>query len=175
VKRVECRQEELAVGERCQACGRGRWYRLPQGIEMGRDGKALLSAVRYAVEKLRCSAGGQGVTAPLPAGAGEEKYRARARAVLALGRYYLGGPWYRVAGYQALVGVPVPEATQGDQIEHVADGAYPVFKPWEEVAAPGAILYQDATGVRILSVIEETRQAEGRADPAAPSPPRTGM
>jgi hypothetical protein len=45
-QRVECRHEELAVGERCPACGRGRLYRLPPGIEMRLDGHALLSAVR---------------------------------------------------------------------------------------------------------------------------------
>jgi hypothetical protein len=33
VPTVECRHEELAVGERCPACGRGRLYRLPPGIE----------------------------------------------------------------------------------------------------------------------------------------------
>jgi transposase len=43
---VECRHEELAVGQRCPACGRGRLYRLPPGVEMRLDGHALLSAVR---------------------------------------------------------------------------------------------------------------------------------
>ena len=43
---VACRQEELAVGERCPACGRGSLYRLPPGIEMRLDGNALRSAVR---------------------------------------------------------------------------------------------------------------------------------
>jgi len=65
---------------------------------MRRDGHALLSAVRSELEKLRCSACGQVFTAPLPAEADAEKYRARARAVLALGRYYLGVPLYRLAG-----------------------------------------------------------------------------
>jgi transposase len=45
-QRVECRHEELAVGERCPACGRGRLYQLPPGVEMRLDGNALLSAVR---------------------------------------------------------------------------------------------------------------------------------
>ena len=62
------------------------------------EGHALLSAVRYELEKLRCSAGGQVFTAALPAEAGEEKYSARARAVLALGRYYLGVPLSRLEG-----------------------------------------------------------------------------
>jgi transposase len=96
VQTVACRHEELAVGERCPACGRGRLYRLPVGIEMRLDGNALLSAVRYELEKLRCSACGQVFTAPLPADAGREKYSARARAVLVLGRYYLGVPLYRL-------------------------------------------------------------------------------
>jgi hypothetical protein len=56
------------------------------------EGNALLSAVRSELEKLRCSACGQVFTAALPAEAGREKYSARARAVLALGRYYLGVP-----------------------------------------------------------------------------------
>ena len=175
VPRVECRHEELAVGERCPACGRGRLYRLPAGIEMRLDGHALLSAVRYELEKLRCSACGQVFTAALPAGAGEEKYSARARAVLALGRYYLGVPLYRLEGYQALVGIPVPDATQWDQIERVADCAYPVFKHLERLAAQGEVIYQDDTPVRILSLIEENRHAEAQAQDAAASPPRTGM
>jgi transposase len=83
---VECRHEELAVGERCPACGRGTLYRLPPGVEMRLDGNALLSAVRYELEKFRCSACGQIFTASVPAAAGTEKYTARARAVLALAR-----------------------------------------------------------------------------------------
>jgi transposase len=169
VTRVECRHEELAVGEQCPACGRGRLYRLPPGIEMRLDGNALLSAVRYELEKLRCSACGQIFTASLPIEAGTEKYSARARAVLALGRYYLGVPLYRLEGYQALVGVPVPDATQWDQIEHVGNCAYPIFKHFEQVAAQGDVIYQDDTPARVLSLIEENQQVQGQATA------RTGM
>jgi len=175
VKRVECRHEELAVGERCPACGRGRLYRLPAGIEMRLDGHALLSAVRYEVEKLRCSACGQVFTASLPVEAGSEKYSARARAVLALSRYYLGVPFYRLEGYQALVGVPVSDATQWDQVEHVADCAYPVFKHLERVAAQGDVIYQDDTPARILSLIEENQQGAAQEQDNAGATPRTGM
>jgi hypothetical protein len=91
-ERVACRHEELAVGQVCPVCGQGRLYALPPGVESRIDGNALLSAIRYEVEKLRCSACGAVHTAPLPAAAGAEKYNARARAVLALGRYYLGLP-----------------------------------------------------------------------------------
>ena len=96
--RVECRHETLAVGDRCPVCGRGRLYRVAPGVEVRLDGHALLSAVRYALEKLRCSACGQVFTAAAPVEAGAEKYSARARAVLVLGRYYLGVPLYRLEG-----------------------------------------------------------------------------
>lgn len=168
---VVCRHETLAVGERCPVCGRGRLYRVEPGVEVRLDGHALLSAVRYALEKLRCSACGQVFTAAAPAEAGREKYSARARAVLVLGRYYLGVPLYRLEGYQAMVGVPVADATQWDQIERVADCAYPVFEQLTTLAAQGEVIYQDDTHVRILSLIAENRQAH--ADDT--SEVRTGM
>ena len=161
------------MGERCPACGRGRLYRLPPGIEMRMDGRALLAAVRSELEKFRCSACGQIFTAPLPAGAGAEKYSARARAVLALARYYLGVPWYRLESFQALVGVPVPDATQWDQVEHVGNCAYPLFKHLERLAAQGEVIYQDDTPTRVLTLIEENRQRPSQA-PAEASL-RTGM
>jgi len=174
---VGCRHEELAVGERCPACGRGQLYRLPPGVEMRLDGNALLSAVRYELEKLRCSACGQIFTASVPAATGTEKYSARARAVLALARYYLGVPWYRLEGFQALVGVPVPDATQWDQTEIVGDSAYPIFKYLERMAAQGEVIFQDDTPQRVLALIEENQQAaaQARANGASEAAARTGM
>ena len=166
-----CRHETLAVGERCPVCGCGRLYRVEPGVEVRLDGHALLSAVRYVLEKLRCSACGQVFTAAAPAEAGREKYSARARAVLVLGRYYLGVPLYRLEGYQAMVGVPVADATQWDQIERVADCAYLVFEHLKTLAAQGEVIYQDDTHVRILSLIAENRRTQ--ADDTSEA--RTGM
>jgi hypothetical protein len=174
---VACRHEELAVGERCPACGRGNLYRLPPGVEMRVDGNALLSAVRYELEKLRCSACGQIFTASVPAAAGSEKYTPRARAILALARYYLGLPWHRLEGFQALVGVPVPDATQWDQGEMVGDCTHPIFKCLEQLAAQGEIIFQDDTPGRVLTLIEENQnaRAKARAQGKAKADERTGM
>jgi transposase len=174
---VECRHEELAVGERCPTCGRGSLYRLPPGVEMRLDGNALLSAVRYELEKLRCSACGQIFTASVPAAAGTEKYTARARAVLALARYYLGLPWHRLEGFQALVGVPVPDATQWDLGEVVGDCTHPIFKYLEKLAAQGEVIFQDDTPGRVLTLIEENQQAraQARSQGKAKIDARTGM
>ena len=176
-ERVECRHEELAVGQRCPVCGQGTLYDLPAGVEIRIDGHALLSAMHYVLQKLRCSACGQIFTAGLPAGVGEEKYRAHARAVLALSRYYLGVPGYRLQGYQAMLGVPVPDATQWDQIEQVGDRSYRVFEVLERLAAQGELIHQDDTSVRILSLMNENLKIRAQADARGLARPteRTGM
>lgn len=175
--RVECRHEELAVGQRCPVCGQGTLYPLPAGVEIRIDGNALLSAMRYELEKLRCSACGEIFTARLPAGVGDEKYSAQARAVLAVSRYYLGVPGYRLEGYQAMLGVPVPDATQWDEIETVGDCAYKVFEQMEREAAQGELIFQDDTAVRILSLLKENRDLVAQAQAQGLSTPkeRTGM
>jgi len=176
-QRVECRHEDLAVGQRCPVCGHGTLYELPPGVEIRIDGHALLSAMRYELQKLRCSACGQMFTAALPDEAGEEKYSPRARAVLVVGRYYLGLPFYRVQGYQAMLGVPVPDATQWDQIEKVGDCSYVVFASLETLAAQGELIHQDDTAVRILTLMKENQQIRAHAAAQGLSRPkeRTGM
>ena len=158
-ERVLCPLEELAVGQRCPACGQGSLYRLPPGVEVRIDGNGFLTALRYELEKLRCSACGQVYTAPLPPEAGEEKYTDRARAVLALGRYYLGLPFNRLEGYQQLVGVPMADATQWDQVERLAGCVWPVFNELIYQAAQGEVLYEEDTPVRVLSMIQENAAA----------------
>lgn len=176
-ERTECRHEELAVGQRCPVCGQGTLYALPPGVEVRIDGHALLSAMRYELHKLRCSACGQMFTAPLPREAGEEKFSPRARAVLVLCRYYLGLPFYRLQDYQAMQGVPVPDATQWDQIEKVGDCSYVVFAYLETLAAQGELIYQDDTSVRILTLIRENDEIHAQAEALGLSraKERTGM
>ena len=175
--RTECRHEELAVGQRCPVCGQGTLYELPPGVEIRIDGHALLSAIRYELQKLRCSACGEIFTASLPPEAGAAKYSARARAVLVVSRYYLGLPFYRLQGYQAMLGMPVPDSTQWDQIEKVADCGYVVFEYFEFLAAQGELIHQDDTSVRIVTLIQENQAIHARAAAQGLSRPkeRTGM
>src|SRR4029453_612820 len=70
-----------------------------------------------------------------------------------------------------MVGVPVADATQWDQIERVADCVYPVFELLQTLAAQGEVIYQDDTHVRILSLMAENRHAQAEGTPAE----RTGM
>jgi transposase len=177
-ERVECRHEELAPGDRCPLCGHGTLYPLPPSRPIRIDGHAALSAIRYELERLRCSACGEVFGAKTPAEAGASKYNASARAAIVMNRYFLGVPFYRLEAYQALVGVPVPDSTQWDQVEHVADCAYMVFEHLVYLAAQGHLIYQDDTPVRILSLIKENlewQQAQEQAPQASESSERTGM
>jgi hypothetical protein len=96
--RLECRHDEVAVGQRCPVCGQGTLDALPAGVEGRIDGNALLSARRSEVENLRGAACGAILTAGLPEDVGDEKYSARARAVLAVSRSLLGVPSSRLQG-----------------------------------------------------------------------------
>jgi transposase len=162
-ERVDCRHDELAAGQRCPVCGQGSLYDLPPGVEIRIDGHALLSAIRYELQKLRCSACGAIFTAPLPDGVGKSKYGPRARAALVMSRYYLALPFYRLEGYQAMQGVPVADATQWEQIEAVARCCYGVFGCLETLAAQGELMHQDDTTVRILTLMKENEQIRARA------------
>ena len=97
--------------------------------------------------------------------------------MLAVRRYYLGMPGYRRHAYQAMLGVPGPDATQWDQIEAVGDCAYKVFEHREREAAQGEVIFHDDTAGRILALIQENRAILSAAQGQGMSSPkeRTGM
>ena len=174
-KRVVCNHEALEAGQKCPACGRGSLYRLPDGVEIRIDSAGLLNALRYEVEKLRCSGCGQIFTADLPPSAGVEKYTPHARAVIVLSRYHLGLPFHRLEQLQALVGVPVADATLWDQAEQVASCVYPVFEQLQKQAAQSPLFYHDDTGVRIQTLLDENHQRRDAMETGEASDLRLGM
>lgn len=174
-KRVACRHEELEAGQKCPACGRGSLYRLPDGVEIRIDSAGLLNAVRYELEKLRCSGCGQIFTAELPPSAGVEKYTPHAQAVIVLCRYQLGLPFHRLEQFQALVGVPVADATLWDKAEQVANCVYPVFEQLQKHAAQSPLFYHDDTGVRIQTLLDENHARRAAMDAGEANDLRVGM
>src|SRR5262249_21384113 len=100
-----------------------------------------------------------------------------ATAGLAVGRSLLGLPLYRIAAYQAMLGVPVPDAPQWAQSEVLGDCAYKVFAQMEHEAAQGELIFHDDTAVRILALMQENRALVAAAQAHGLSTPqdRTGM
>ena len=158
----------VQVGDECPGqCG-GRLYSLKNpGLVIRVTGNALATVQRYILERLRCNLCGDVVTAPLPPEASKEKYDAAFKAQLAIQKYYVAVPFYRQEQVQRLLGFPLPDATQFDLVEQVADAGYPVVKFLEKKAANGEWVHNDDTSVKILSVIQDNQ--------AHPDKVRTGM
>jgi hypothetical protein len=162
-----CPHDTLAVGDRCPVCERGRLYRLEPLVRLRFTGQPLVSVTRYELERLRCGACGALWIGHMPPEAGQETYDVSLKVTLTLAHYHLGLPFKRIESLQNLVGMPLPDTTQWEQVEQVADSAYPVYGHLKRLGAQQALVYQDDTGARILSLI-----AGNQADPP---PARKGM
>ena len=116
---------------------------------------------------VRCGACSALFAAHMPPEAGQETYDLSLKVNLAVAHYHLGLPFKRIESFQQLVGMPLPDATQWELVEEVADSAYPPYEYLKRLGAQQALVYQDDTGAHILSLI-----AENQADPP---PARKGM
>jgi hypothetical protein len=164
---VLCPHPMHQAGERCPHCGRGRFYRLAPLVRLRFSGQPLALVTRYELERLRCNSCGAVSVASMPAQAGRETYDVTLKVNLALAHYHLGLPFKRLESFQNLVGMPLPDATQWELVEQVADDTYPVYEYLKWLGAQQPLVYQDDTGARVLSLIKENQ--------AEPSPERKGM
>jgi transposase len=80
-------------------------------------------------------------------------------------------------GYQAMLGGPIPDATQWDQSERVADCGYGGGQHLEGLAAQGELSHQDDPSVRMVTLIKEHQQIRAQAAAQGFSRPkaRTGL
>lgn len=159
--------ERLAPGDRCPACARGRLYPMVPLVRLRFTGQPLAAVTRYELERLRCGACGAVSAASLPAEAGPDTYAVSLKVHLALAHYFLGLPFKRIESFQGLLGMPVPDATQWQLVEQVADCGYPIYEQLKHLGANQPLVYQDDTGARILSLIKENQ--------ADPPPARKGL
>lgn len=164
---VEHCHNTLRAGDKCpELCG-GKLYNIKSQALICLTGQALVSATRHLLAKLRCNLCGTVFTADLPESVSRHKYAASVYAHLAIAKNYAGLPFYRIEGLQAMVGVPLPDATQWDLLKQLADDIHPVYLALEHLAAQGELIHHDDTRVRILSLMKENNS---HAPPA-----RTGM
>jgi len=164
---VFCAHDEYRSGDRCPKCERGRLYNLLPLVRLRFTGQPLVLVTRFELERLRCGTCGALWVAHMPPGASRETYDVSVKVNLVLAHYHLGLPFKRIESLQNLLGMPLPDATQWELVEQVADSAYPVYEYLKKLGANQALVYQDDTGARVLSLIRENR--------TEPAPPRTGM
>jgi transposase len=163
-RKVVIRHANLASGDGCPECARGRVYTQRQPKTLVRVvGQAPVEATVFEMERLRCNACGQVFTAEEPEGIGPEKYDATATAMIAQLKYGTGVPFTRLERTERQMGIPLPAATQWELVEQAAAVLKPAFDQLVWQAAQGEVLHNDDTGMRILQLARE------------PSDKRTGI
>ena len=164
---IICTHGTYQRGDRCPLCERGRLYSLDPLVRLRFTGQPLALVRRFELERLRCGTCGAWWVASMPAESPRETYDVTLKVNLALAHYHLGLPFKRIETFQHLLGMPLPDATQWELVEQVADSAYPVYEQLKRLGAQQPLVYQDDTGARILSLIKENQ--------ADPPPERKGM
>jgi transposase len=112
--RIPLRHRSLKPGDRCPECLRGKVYQQKEpGLRMRAVGQAPIAATVYELERLRCNLCGGIFKAKAPQGVGQEKYDESAGAMIALLKYGSPFPFYRLAGLEENLGIPLPASTLG--------------------------------------------------------------
>ncbi len=159
-ERVTIKHSQFQAGDLCPtACG-GRLWNATPGTVIKISGQGFAKATHYQIEKLRCNLCGHYVSASLPASVSEDKYDYAFKAQLCLMKYFMGMPLYRIEAYQKLLGIPLPDSTQWDLIEQVANDIYPIFYTLEYLAAQGRLVHADDTNVKILDNISANKHTK---------------
>jgi transposase len=174
-QRVKVAHPTLFKGAPCPQdyCEDGKMYRFFEPKTLVRiEGTAPLSACIYELEQWRCHLCGTLVAAPMPPGAGEEKYKATAVANLGLMRFCVCMPGSRLEMLQNGYGVPVAASTQWELLKRKTPVMSAVHEALMDIAARAPFLFNDDTGARILEMTPKER-AE-LLGPGA-DPKRTGV
>ncbi len=147
---VEVPHDSLQPGDCCPECGDGTLYASKPGVLVRIVGGAPLHSTVYRLQKLRCHLCGRVFKAKPPKEAGDEKYDATARSMIALLKYGTGMPFNRLDGLQGNLDIPLPASTQCELVQDQAKRALPAYKELIRQAAAGDVCYNDDTTVKIL-------------------------
>ena len=162
-KTISHAHQTLTSGQSCPdcACGKLQNHKPRQIIRL--RGNAPIEAELHQPESFRCGACGQIFNAEISADVGEEKADESANAVVAVFRYGLGIPHYRLAQIQRAMGVPLPASTQYEMVEMLWTQVMPVFQELLRQAADWPLLFVDDTPAKVLELMEgkEERKAAG--------------
>jgi len=169
-EKIRVSVESLSAGDRCPECIRGKVYAYKPKRLVRLTGRAPIAATVWEIEGLRCNLCGEIARAKTPKEAAGPKYDETAASMIALLKYGSGLPFYRLAGLQRALGIPLPTSTQWDVIQRAAGLVAPVFDELIRQAAQATVFYNDDTTVKILDLLEEN----GRITPAG-SKKRTGI
>jgi transposase len=162
-ERIRIAHASLKPGDRCPHCLKGKVYEQKEpALRIRVVGQAPVAATVYELERLRCNLCGDIFEAEAPPGVGEKKYDESAAAMIGLLKYGSGVPFYRLAGLEENLGIPLPASTQWEMVEEIAKVIRPAFDELIRQGAQGEVFCNDDTSMKILAL-------------ARASPPQTGM
>jgi hypothetical protein len=145
---------QLSAGDRCPNEDGGTLYaQLMPGLIARLVGQAPVGGTVYELERLRCNLCGKVFTAPLPEGAGTQKYDETVGSIIGLLKYGGGLPFNRLQKVQRGFGIPLPASTQWDIVHAKAQRIWPVWKELIWQAAQGRLVYMDDTTNKILELM----------------------
>ena len=103
----------LQPGDRCPECAKGKVYPLKEpALRVRITGQAPVQATVYELARLRCQLCQEVYEALAPDGMGAHKRDETAASMVAVLKYGSGVPFYRLAGLQENLGLPLPVSTQ---------------------------------------------------------------
>jgi transposase len=166
--RTKIAHASLKPGDHCPECLKGKVYMRKQpALRIRVVGQAPLAATVYELESLRCNLCGEVFEADAPESVGEKKYDESAAAMIGLLKYGSGVPFYRLAGLETSLGIPLPASTQWEIVAETAELLRPAFEELLRQAAQAEVFYNDDTRMKILALarasphFEETEEASG--------------
>lgn len=145
----------LPPGSACPDCAavntRGTLQKDEPTVFVRLMGNPVITGTRFTATCSRCNVCNKRFRAPVPESIKRaSKYDASCATSLAIARYSLGIPMYRMEKNQAMHGIPMKDATQWDLLHKLYSVASPVYNELINQASNGdLVLYDDTTG-RIL-------------------------
>lgn len=113
-------------------------------------GSPMITGTRYIVSCLRCNVCGKRYHAPVSDSIkNAQKYDVSCATTLAIARYSLGLPMYRMEQNQAMHGIPLKDATQWDLLNDLHAVVSPVHEALIDQACNGSLVFYDDTPGRI--------------------------
>ena len=172
-QRIAVPHQTLHAGCTCPICLKGRLYDMNKPAVIIRIvAQPIFPAKIFELMKLRCSRCLMVFTAQAPPEAGSSKYSQEVPAMLAILRYGMGLPLFRIEKLQQSFGVPLPAATQWELQWEAAQLLMPILECLIQRAAQAWLFYHDDTPMKVLSLMEENA-SQAAQDPD--SKERTGI
>jgi hypothetical protein len=172
-ERIAVHHATLCPGDDCPLCHAGNLYKLNVPARLVRlRGQAPIVGKIWELDRLRCNTCGEVFTAQAPDEVGSDKYDASASAMVALAKYGAGVPFYRLAGLEQGMGIPLPPGTQWQILIDRIAAPKAVHGELIRLAAQSDLLHNDDTGAKILSLMKRMKVAKVEV---TKSDERTGM